>query len=310
MPSNVYANGNSIACKASMDKVIVPPSDVCMSPPSPPAGPIPIPYPNASFSKDTKSGSKKVKIGNKPVMLKNKSYYKSSPLGNEAATRSFGAGVVSHQITGKTFFAAWSMDVKFEGKNVDRHLDITQSNSSNPGNGVGTDANKMSPGSDEEPKCDCCGKPAHSQMQAKGEEISEDKFYSPTPPPGEQKAQFAIDAKNLLKEVRSGPCKNLLPPEKPKKATKCNKYYVTDPNANEKARIENDWNDYRDKYYRKFKVPSSTDIGHRVPKSAGGCPTGPGNLMPVPDGCKDTEDKLSRLQERAIKYHRRLRGMI
>ena len=47
-------------------------------------------------------------------MLKDKSFYKTSPLGNEAATKSLGAGVVSHVITGKTYFVAWSMDVKFD----------------------------------------------------------------------------------------------------------------------------------------------------------------------------------------------------
>ncbi len=91
MGCNVYANGNEISCKAGGNKVIAAMPDVCMSPPSPPAGPIPIPYPDTSFSKDMKNGSKSVKITSKEVMLKDKSYFKSSPLGDEAATRSFGA---------------------------------------------------------------------------------------------------------------------------------------------------------------------------------------------------------------------------
>ncbi len=128
MSNEVYSNGNEIACKSGDGKVIASFPDVCLSPPSPPAGPIPLPYPNTSFSKDMQDGSKTVVINNKEVMLKDKSFYKTSPLGDEAATRSFGANVLSHVITGKTYFNAWSMDVKFEGENVDRHIDITTSN--------------------------------------------------------------------------------------------------------------------------------------------------------------------------------------
>jgi len=70
-------------------------------------------------------------------MLKDKSFYKTSPLGDEAATKSFGGNVISHNITGKTFFVAWSMDVKFEGMNVDRHIDMTTSNHMSPPGGTG-----------------------------------------------------------------------------------------------------------------------------------------------------------------------------
>jgi len=106
--------------------------DVCLTPPPPPTGPIPVPYPDTSFSKDMKSGSKTVKIKGQEVMLKDQSFYKTSPLGDEAATNGQGAGVITHVITGKTYFVAWSMDVKFEGQNVDRHTDITRSNHASP----------------------------------------------------------------------------------------------------------------------------------------------------------------------------------
>jgi hypothetical protein len=128
MGCEVYANNNEIACKAGGNKVVAEFPDVCLSPPSPPAGPIPVPYPDSSFSKDMQNGSKSVKIGGKEVMLRDTSFYKTSPLGDEAATRSFGSNILSHSITGKTYFIAWSMDVKIEGKNVDRHLDLTTSN--------------------------------------------------------------------------------------------------------------------------------------------------------------------------------------
>jgi len=128
MSCEVYANNNEISCKGGDNKVIAEFPDVCLTPPSPPAGPIPVPYPDTSFSKDMKEGSKTVQIKGKEVMLKDKSYYKTSPLGDEAATNGLGANVLTHTITGKTYCVAWSMDVKIEGENVDRHMDMTTSN--------------------------------------------------------------------------------------------------------------------------------------------------------------------------------------
>lgn len=172
MGKKVFANGMEIAAKAGSAKVIAAFPDVCMSPPPPPAGPVPVPYPNTSKSSDLKKGSKKVKIGGKPISLKSQSYYKTSPLGNEAATRNFGAAVVTHQITGKTYFQAYSMDVKVEGKNVNRHLDITTSNhGSMPGNTPPMpNMESMSLASAEdtssdEDKCPCCGEPRHANQK-------------------------------------------------------------------------------------------------------------------------------------------------
>ena len=127
MPSDVYANGMSVSCKSGEAKVVAAMPDVCLSPPSPPAGPVPIPYAVSSFSSDAVSGSRTVRVRGKEVMLKDKSFYKKCT-GDEAATKSLGMGVITHCIQGKTFFAAWSMDVKIEGENVDRHLDATNSN--------------------------------------------------------------------------------------------------------------------------------------------------------------------------------------
>src|SRR5512144_2048483 len=100
MSCDVFANSNEIACKAGGDKVIAEFPDVCLSPPSPPAGPIPVPYPDTSFAHDMQNGSKTVKIKGQEVMLKDKSFYKTSPLGDEAATQGLGANVLSHTITG------------------------------------------------------------------------------------------------------------------------------------------------------------------------------------------------------------------
>jgi hypothetical protein len=136
MAEEVYANGNEIAAKSDLNKVTAAFPDVCLSPPSPPAGPIPLPYPNTAFSSDLKEGSVSVLLGGKPAALAQQSYYQPSALGDEAATKSFGMNIITHQITGKTYFQVWSLDVMIEGKNVCRHLDLTTSNhaSQPPGN--------------------------------------------------------------------------------------------------------------------------------------------------------------------------------
>lgn len=131
---SVYANGNEISGKATPNKSIAAMPDVCMSPPPPPAGPVPVPYPNTSMSSDSDKGSKTVKIQNKPVGLKNASNYKKSN-GNQPATRNFGAGLVTHQLTGASKHAAWSFTVKFEDHNAIRFGDLTTHNHGNPGNG-------------------------------------------------------------------------------------------------------------------------------------------------------------------------------
>jgi hypothetical protein len=134
MANEVYANGREIACKAASGKSICAFPDVCLTPPPPPAGPIPVPYPNTGFASDTTNGSKTVMISGQEVMLKDQSTFKKST-GDEAATKAQGMGVVTHQITGEVSFTSWSMDVKIEGENADRHLDMTLHNEQcNPAN--------------------------------------------------------------------------------------------------------------------------------------------------------------------------------
>ncbi|MCP4748883.1 MAG: DUF4150 domain-containing protein [Desulfobacteraceae bacterium] len=135
MGNNVFANGRGIACKAADGKSVAAFPDVAFTPPQTPATPpgVPIPYPNTAFAKDTTKGSKSVKISKKEVMLKNKSYFKKST-GDEAG-RAPKKGLITGKITGKVYFNSWSMDVKIEGKNVVRHLDLTTHNhGSVPGN--------------------------------------------------------------------------------------------------------------------------------------------------------------------------------
>ena len=106
-----------------------------MTPPQTPATPpgVPIPYPNTGMASDTTDGSTTVKISGQEVMLKNKSYFKKST-GDEAGCAPK-KGVVTSKNMGKVYFKAWSMDVKIEGENVVRMLDLTTHNhGSNPAN--------------------------------------------------------------------------------------------------------------------------------------------------------------------------------
>jgi len=134
MSNEVFANGMEVACQAADGKSVACFPDPCWSPPGPPAGPIVIPYPNTAYAKDLANASTTVFISGKPVAQKNKSCFKTST-GNEPATRAFPMGVITGTIQGKAYFASWSMDVKVEGLNVCRHLDLmTHNHGSVPGN--------------------------------------------------------------------------------------------------------------------------------------------------------------------------------
>ena len=75
------------------------------------------------MASDTTDGSTQREDLGQEVMLKNKSYFKKST-GDEAGSAPK-KGVVTSKNMGKVYFNAWSMDVKVEGENVVRHLDIT-----------------------------------------------------------------------------------------------------------------------------------------------------------------------------------------
>ena len=135
MSNQVYANNMEVSCKKAAGKSICAFPDVCFTPPTTPATPpgVPIPYPNTGMASDTTSGSTSVKISGEEVMLKNKSYFKRS-MGDEAGCAPK-KGVLTSKNMGKVYFTMWSMDVKVEGENVVRMLDMTTHNhGSVPGN--------------------------------------------------------------------------------------------------------------------------------------------------------------------------------
>jgi len=129
MANKVFANSREVACKKAAGKTICAFPDVCFTPPDKvlptPLG-IPVPYPNTAMASDTSGGTKKVKISGGEIMIKNVSCFKKST-GDEAGAAAK-KGLISSTNKGKAHFAMWSMNVKFEGKNAVRHLDITTNN--------------------------------------------------------------------------------------------------------------------------------------------------------------------------------------
>jgi hypothetical protein len=128
MGNAVYANGMEVSCKASSGKSICAFPDVCFTPPQTPATPmgVPIPYPNTAMASDTSDGSSTVKSSGQEIMLKEKSYFKQST-GDEAGSAPK-KNVITSKTKGKAYFIAWSMDVKVEGENAVRHMDMTTHN--------------------------------------------------------------------------------------------------------------------------------------------------------------------------------------
>jgi len=132
MPTHVYANGREICSKAADGKSAAAFPDVCWSPPGPPAGPVPLPYPNTAFAKDLANGTATVFICGTPVARKDESYLETS-VGNEPATTQFPKGINTGALKGKAYFTSWSMNVMVEGLNVPRHQDLMTHNHASPG---------------------------------------------------------------------------------------------------------------------------------------------------------------------------------
>ncbi|MFE8605224.1 DUF4150 domain-containing protein [Archangium violaceum] len=153
MANTVGVNKMSVVTKDSNGVTVAFP-DACKTPT--PGGPVPIPYPNIAKSSDTAKGTKQVSVQGNPVCVKDSNF--STSTGDEAGTA--GGGVVSGKTKGKAEFVNFSFDVKFEGKNVARALDLMFHNDKNtpptplmqpPVVALGKSA--------EEPKCLLCKNP-------------------------------------------------------------------------------------------------------------------------------------------------------
>ncbi|WNG20184.1 DUF4150 domain-containing protein [Cystobacter fuscus] len=124
MANSVGVNKLSVVTKDSNGVTIAFP-DVCKTP-MPPAGPVPIPYPNIAKSSDTADGSKNTTVEGNPVCLSSSNF--STSTGDEAGSA---GGVASGKTKGKAEFVNYSFDVKIEGKNVARALDPMLHNDKN-----------------------------------------------------------------------------------------------------------------------------------------------------------------------------------
>lgn len=121
MPATVSVNNLTVVHKGSNGTTMSFP-DVCKTP-APPAPPIPIPYPNIAMSSDAADTASTVKADGNPIMLQSSKYARSS--GDEAGSL---FGVVSNKNMGTANPKMFSMDVKADGKNVFRQLDIMTNN--------------------------------------------------------------------------------------------------------------------------------------------------------------------------------------
>jgi hypothetical protein len=316
--SKVFANDMEIASGAQASKVVAALPDVCLSPPAPPAGPIPVPYPNTSYARDMKAGSKTVKIGGKPVMLADQSYYKSSPLGNEAATRNFGGSVVTHTITGKTYFNGWSLDVKFEGKGVCRHLDMTTSNhASYPGstppwlNTATMNMVKVAQARIAKDLCPCCGETKHATGKPMGrDDWYNDNLNKKARAEGWSKARLRAEKRayrQLISDAMARRGCTCVGNTRVLPSPPCDVFYGRQPDQSparitQRDNINKAWNKLRGRYLLQQGIPSpeiharrltrqlgrpptpiefkrARQTNHLTPKTAGGCPTGSGNLQ-------------------------------
>jgi hypothetical protein len=132
MGDTVFINGRAAVHKGSAGRAIAFP-DVCLCPPGPPAGPVPVPLTNTVQAKDLAGGAATVVIEDNPAGHRD-SYFATST-GNEVA-KNTGGGVVSHTVQGKAYFQTHSGDVFIEGKPAIRHGDLLTQNHlmANPGN--------------------------------------------------------------------------------------------------------------------------------------------------------------------------------
>jgi len=105
--------------------------NVCKMP-GPPAPFVPTPLPNIGKSSDSPKGyTKKVKVEGKPAAIRGASFKSTG----DVASKGTGGGLVSSNTHGPTTFVApGSMDVKFEGKNVQQLGDQMLNNCGPSGN--------------------------------------------------------------------------------------------------------------------------------------------------------------------------------
>jgi len=310
MPNNVFANGRELNCKKGSGKSICAFPDVCWTPPDKvpptPTG-VPVPYPNTGMASDCSKGSKKVKISGKEVLLKNSSHFKKS-MGDEAGVAQL-KGMMTMKNRGKIYFQMWSMDVKIEGKNAVRHLDI---GTHNHGSQIGNSPPwpfldemflaAIEAWSEAHDKCECCGGLPHSA----GKKVDMKTWYS-TDNAGnysvhkEEKYNAVMEMANNRKELGcTCPPDNKVVPEPP-----CDQFY-NGTTKGERARINERYDLAKEdeEFNNAIGRTKGNQGNHLVPKSAGGCPASPGNVQAhelLCDVCKEIDGMFNPLQTNCAK---------
>jgi hypothetical protein len=129
MGDTVFINGMAAVHKGSSGTSIGTP-DVCLCPPSPPAGPVPTPLVNSVMAADMDGGASTVQVEGNPAGTKQSFFSKST--GNEVA-QATGGGVLTAVVQGQAKFGfGYSRNVTFEGQAAVRHLDPLTHNHAGP----------------------------------------------------------------------------------------------------------------------------------------------------------------------------------
>jgi hypothetical protein len=116
MPSDVLVNNLGLTYKSTIGMSMATLPDVCKTPS--PAGPVPIPYPNAADQSTLKNGTTTVMVHGQMAAIKGSEYSVST--GDEPGTV---GGVTSNTFKKETEWITYSFDVKLDGANACRHTD-------------------------------------------------------------------------------------------------------------------------------------------------------------------------------------------
>lgn len=129
MGDSVFVNGRAVVHKGSGGQSIAAP-DVCLCPPGPPAGPVPVPLVNTVVAADMDGGTQTVLVEGNPQGTRNSFFKKST--GNEVA-QATGGGVMTGVVQGQAKFGfGYSRNVFIEGEPAVRHLDPLTHNHAGP----------------------------------------------------------------------------------------------------------------------------------------------------------------------------------
>lgn len=125
MGDAVFVNGRAAVHKGSNGKSVAFP-DVCLCPPAPPTGPVPVPLTNTVVAPDLGGGAPSVLIEGNPAGTR-RSFFKKST--GDEASRPTGGGIMTAAVQGRAHFRfSHSMNVFFEGEPAVRHGDLLTHN--------------------------------------------------------------------------------------------------------------------------------------------------------------------------------------